>query len=337
MRSISRSLLLGLLLIFVPLGSNGQPFEPVNEDASPEAQRLLQYLYEIDEGYILSGQHNFNDSLTQYTERVRETVGKTPSVWGADFINHQQKGRGEAIVDEAIRQHEQGAIITLMWHAGRPMDEAPYPWDESIQGEVTDAYWDSLTTPGTRLHARWQEQADAVAKHLKTLRDEGVPVLWRPYHEMNGDWFWWGNKQGTDGFVKLWRMMYDWYVNHHALDNLLWVWNANAPRDIPGDRAHPYRFFYPGHETVDILATDIYHFDYEQNEYQTLVNMADGRVVALGEVGELPQPEILDAQPRWAWFMVWTNFLDDHNPEGRVEAIYNYEPTLTLDEVKIDR
>ena len=56
-----------------------------------------------------------------------------------------------------------------------------------------------------------------------------MPVLWRPYHEMNGDWFWWGKKTGPSGHRALWRMMYDRFVNYHGLNNLLWVWNANAP------------------------------------------------------------------------------------------------------------
>src|SRR5690606_20383457 len=175
----------------------------------------------------------------------------------------------------------------------------------SIQGELTDEEWAELTTPGTELNLRWQKQVDQVAALLAQLRDAGVPILWRPYHEMNGIWFWWGDKKGPDGFAKLWKMMYDRYVNVHHLDNLLWVWNANAPRDIPFDQAYSYRDYYPGHEYVDILATDVYHFDYEQKDYEELLALAEGRPVALGEVGELPKMEILEVQPAWTWFMVW--------------------------------
>jgi mannan endo-1,4-beta-mannosidase len=330
-----RSFVLGLLALTLPLVGSAQPYEPVNENATPEARQLLQYLYEIQGEHILSGQHDYNNSLTKYTERVHEMTGKRPAVWGSDFINHESRDRGEAIVQEAIRKHENGAIITLMWHAGRPTDEPPYPWTESIQGEVTVEEWDSLTTPGTAIHERWKEQVDGVAEHLQTLQEADVPVLWRPYHEMNGGWFWWGHKMGDDGFVQLWRMLYDRLVNHHELNNLLWVWNANAPRDIPNDRAHPYEYYYPGHQTVDILAADVYHFDYEQNEYHSLLTLADGRPIALGEVGQLPKPEILEAQPQWTWFMVWSQWLETHNPDGRVEAVYEYAPTLSLDDVTL--
>ena len=70
------------------------------------------------------------------------------------------------------------------------------------------------------------------------------------------------------------------------------------------DRASNIQSPCPGHETVDILATDGYHFDYEQNECHSILTPADGRPIALGEVGSFPKPEILEAQPHWTKFMV---------------------------------
>ena len=110
---------------------------------------------------------------------------------------------------------------------------------------------------------------------------------------------------------------------------------ANAPRDIPFDQAYSYRDYYPGHEYVDILATDVYHFDYEQKDYEELLALAEGRPVALGEVGELPKMEILEVQPAWTWFMVWSNFITTDNPPQRVKQIYNHPSTLTHGEIKL--
>lgn len=323
------------LLLLLSLQGFSQSFSPVNPNASPEAKKLLSYLYEINGQHILSGQHSYNERPTQFYEKAHEITGKYPVVWGTDFIWNGDKDPGERIVEEAIKMHKNGNIITLMWHAGPPTDNPPFPWKESIQGELTDQEWKDMLTPGTALHTRWQEQADAVAGHLKKLRDAGVPVLWRPYHEMNGVWFWWGDKKGEDGFKKLWKMMYDRYVNHHQLNNLIWVWNANAPRDIPKDQAYAYKEFYPGPEYVDVLATDVYHFDYEQKDYNELLELANGKIIALGEVGQLPKPEILEAQPKWAWFMVWSNWLETANTPERVKEVYAMPETLTLDEVKI--
>jgi mannan endo-1,4-beta-mannosidase len=166
------------------------------------------------------------------------------------------------------------------------------------------------------------------------LQAAHVPVLWRPYHEMNGIWFWWGDKKGPQGIAKLWQMMYDRYTNYHHLNNLLWVWGANGPRDIPGDEAYSYKNYYPGHRYVDILGTDIYHSDYEQKDYLELLHLAQGRPIALSEVGTLPSEEVLKAQPRWTWFLIWSNFLWTDNPRQRVKEIYNSDKTITLDEIK---
>lgn len=329
-----KSFLAVLLLVFsAPVFA--QPFEPVNKNATEEARKLLAYLYEIDDEYIIAGQHNYNHELNRYSEDAKEIAGVYPALWGTDFIGAEDNERGQEIVDEAIKKWNEGYIVTLMWHAGRPMDNPPYGWRESIQGELTDEEWAELTTPGTELNLRWQKQVDQVAALLAQLRDAGVPILWRPYHEMNGIWFWWGDKKGPDGFAKLWKMMYDRYVNVHHLDNLLWVWNANAPRDIPFDQAYSYRDYYPGHEYVDILATDVYHFDYEQKDYEELLALAEGRPVALGEVGELPKMEILEVQPAWTWFMVWSNFITTDNPPQRVKQIYNHPSMLTHGEIKL--
>lgn len=312
-----------------------QPFQPVSKNASPEAQKLLAYLYKVHEEHTLAGQHNYNHDLNQFTNKAQEIGGRFPAIWGTDFYWSGPQDPGQKIVDEAITKHRAGVIVTLMWHVGRPTEDPPFRWSESVQAEVSDAEWTEITTPGTPLHARWRHQVDEIAGYLKQLRDAKVPVLWRPYHEMNGVWFWWGDKKGPDGFAKLWHLLYDRMVNFHELNNLIWVWNANAPRDIPKDEAYAYADYYPGHDYVDVLATDVYIFDYEQRDYEELLALAEGRVVALGEVGELPKPEILEAQPRWAWFMVWASWLETHNTLERVMTIYNLKETLTLEELEL--
>lgn len=301
---------------------------PVNKNATQEAKELLHYIYSLDDN-ILSGQHSYNEEPDKFYNQAKAITGKFPAVWGTDFYWNGENDPGERIVEAAIKKHREGAIITLMWHVGRPQDTPPYGWANSVQNEISDADWEELVTPGTTLHEKWLDQIDNVADHLKKLKEAKVPVLWRPYHEMNGVWFWWGNKRGPEGYPKLWKLMYERYTNHHNLNNLIWVWNANGPRDIPQDEAFEYQEFYPGHEYVDILATDIYHFDYERKDYRELLKLADGKPIALGEVGQLPKPNILEAQPKWSWFMVWSNWLQTANSEENVKAIYNFEKTIS--------
>jgi|SRR5579871_5718168 len=315
--------------------SLSQPFEPVNKNASPEAKRLLKYLYSINGKYLLSGQHNFNQNMNQYNDTVQSITGKLPAVWGTDFIWNWKTDNGQKIVDECIKKNKEGFIITLMWHQGRPTDDPPFGWKESIQGKLTDEQWKELITPGTNLYKRWLAQIDTIAMYLKQLNDAHIPILWRPYHEMNGIWFWWGNKKGKDGIAKLWAYMYDRYTNHFHLNNLLWVWGANGPRDIPGDEAYPYKDFYPGNDLVDVLGADVYHVDYEQRDYNELLDLAKGKLIALTECGELPNNLILNAQPKWSWFLVWSDWIYSHNSKQQVKEVYDRQQTLTHDAVKI--
>jgi mannan endo-1,4-beta-mannosidase len=186
------------------------------------------------------------------------------------------------------------------------------------------AEWRELTTPGTRLHRQWREQVERnVVPYLAALRDARVPVLWRPYHEMNGIWFWWCGQAGPEGLARLWRNLWELLTVTHGLDNLLWVWNANAPRDRPGDEALPYPLFYPGGDVVDVLASDVYHDDWRVSHHDLLLELADGRPIAIGECGQLPTPATLDQQRRWAWFMPWGVLAVKINPAEKLRALYN--------------
>ena len=324
-----------LALLVTVLAAAAQPFAPVNPNASPEAKRVLSYLYSISGKYILSGQHNYNQEMNRYSDSAKVITGKYPAVWGTDFIWNGMQDNGQQIVDEAIRKWKQGYLITLMWHEGRPTDDPPYGWKESVQAKLTADQWKELTTPGTPLYNRWLAQVDKVAGYLVQLRDAHVPILWRPYHEMNGGWFWWGDKKGPDGIERLWKNMYDRFVNHFKLDNLLWVWGANGLRDLPEDQAFGYKNYYPGANYVDILGADVYRFDYEQSDYEALLALAKGKIIALTEVGELPTDVVLKAQPKWAWFLVWSNFLLTGNTTQRVKDIYGRPGTLSHEDVKI--
>jgi mannan endo-1,4-beta-mannosidase len=306
--------------------------EPVNPDASPEAVKLLEFIYSISGKQIIAGQHCAPLLGSTRLSVAHRTAGHYPALFGQDFgfsypgywdgINYRQR-----IVDEAIRRHYEGFIITLMWHAVPPTQDEPVAFRESIQGDLTDAEWKDLITPGTLINERWKSQVDVIAWFLKQLRYASVPVLWRPYHEMNGDWFWWGKKGGEEGYKKLWRMMYDRLVNFHGLNNLIWVFNTNEFKD----NVDPHATYYPGDDVVDIIATDVYSEGFNQVNYDQMLELAGDKPIALGEVGQVPSLEIIQEQPRWTWFMQW----GDPGGFGRgfqtYREVYNSEEALTHD------
>jgi mannan endo-1,4-beta-mannosidase len=114
-------------------------------------------------------------------------------------------------------------------------------------------------------------------------------------------------------------------------DNLIWVWNPNAPRDWENDEAYAYHLFYPGHDYVDILAADIYKSDYKLSHHDELLELADGKPIAIGECGRLPDPEFFDRQTQWTWFMVWAEWIWRHNEPENVRAIYNHPRVKSME------
>jgi len=299
---------------------------------SPEAGALMDYLCGISGKHTLTGQHcaplvgstrlvNTHRQVKHYPALFGQDFGfSAPGTW--DGINFRQ-----AIVDEAIRRHYEGFVITLMWHAVRPTEDEPVTFEDSIQGQLSDAQWNELVTPGSELHERWKSQVDVIAWFLKQLRDAAVPVLWRPYHEMNGKWFWWGQKPGARGYKRLYRMLFDRLVKFHGLNNLIWVYNANEVREGIDD----YAAHYPGADVVDILATDVYRGGFALSDYEQLLALADGKPIALGEVGAPPKLESLREQPRWLWFMVWGELYHFWQDREAYQALYDHEITVNLE------
>jgi mannan endo-1,4-beta-mannosidase len=325
-----------LLLCRAPLGAQAQA--PVNPHASPEARALLNYLYSISGHYILTGQHNYPNTIANWTDRAYDLTGKYPAVFGQDFgfqggADKDSTLARPALVAEAMRQYHNGAIVTFTWHAVRPTDDEPVAFRESVQGHLSDFEWHELLTPGTNLHKRWCAQVDVIAGYLKQLRDARIPILWRAYHEVNGDWFWWGGRKGGDGSAALYRQLFDRFVNYHHLDNLIWVWNVNAPGS-GGKGPGPYPDYFPGLEYADVLSVDIYG-KFEQSFYDDLVTLAANKPVALGEVGGVPSPAILREQPKYAWFMTWSEFIEMSNPLEAVRAVYDDARSLSRDDPRM--
>lgn len=297
---------------------------PVNPRAMPEARALLAYLYSVYGKVTLTGQHNQMPRMGETSERVAEIAGRYPLVWGgewgfSDARNDTDDVKYRPKLLETMRaQHRAGRILVMTYHQASPTVGEPCLFRGGVQLDLTDSEWSEILMPGTRLHRVWEEHVDRLALALATLRDEGIPVIFRPYHEMNGGWFWWGGDPGR--FKALWALIYDRYVNHHRLDNLLWAWNPDKP--YPGVEE-----FFPGHETVDLLGTDIYpdpkrEETYPQEWYDRMKGLAGSKPLALSENSVLPDPSVFDRQP-WSYFMGWDNLVFSANTPERIREVYS--------------
>ena len=299
--------------------------QPVNPDATPAARALLHDIDTISGRATIAGQHNFPNSVSRYSDRVYDLTGEYPGIFGQDFgfaggdDKDSTLGR-PSMIEEVIRQYRNGAVIALTWHSVRPTDDEPVTFRDSVQGHLTDWEWRQVLTPGTDLYTRWCRQVDRIAGYLKELQDAGVPVLFRPYHEMNGNWFWWGGRPGPDGSAALYRQIFDRYVHMHHLNNLVWVWNVNSPSGNAGSVAD----YFPGSGYADVLTMDIYG-PFSQEFYDQMVALADPlhKPIALAEVGAMPSLTTLAAQPRWAYFMMWSGMAEGANSPDQLQAIFH--------------
>ena len=318
--------------------------EPVTPNSSPEAKALLKYLQSLSGRFTLSGQHNFPASGEKNTLFAADYIGKTPVVWSQDFGFSQEGDKDSylsrpAIVQEAIHQHKKGAIIAFCWHAVPPTAEEPVTFQPkpgadpsaplaSVQGRLTDKQFHDILTPGTVLYKQWARQVDVIASYLKQLQDAKVPVLWRPYHEMNGDWFWWGGRyEGKYTTAALYRQIFDRLVKYHKLSNLIWVWSIDRPTK-PG---REFTKYYPGAQYLDILAIDIYGNDFNQSYYDGLMALSDGKPVTLGEVGNPPAPDVLDSQPNWIYWIVWSGMTRGTSQADYEKLLKSHRPLFFED------
>jgi mannan endo-1,4-beta-mannosidase len=311
---------------------------PVTPNASPEARALLKFIYSLSGQHVLTGQHNFPNTKDASTLGAARIYGKVPAIFGQDFGFAAPGDKDAAaarpdMIAEVKRQYALGSIITLCWHAVPPTADEPVTFQPrrgatnqnlaSVQGHLTDQQWHDVITPGTDLNKKWCAQVDVIAGFLKQLQAAHIPVLWRPYHEMNGNWFWWGGRLGDNGTKVIYRQIFDRLVNYHHLDNLIWIWSV----DRPSQPDRQFVDYNPGTNYFDIAALDVYGSDFKQSYYDDLLVQAAGKPITLAEVGPPPTLAVLATQPRWTWWMTWAGNV---RHSGAVQALFDDPRSYSL-------
>ncbi len=277
--------------IVVTQAQNASP-SPANPNANATARAILNYAYGLTsrtDNRVISGQFgSYGDGTTyntalQQMQAVYNLTGQWPALTGMDCAT--PAGMGEVV-----------RYLTDMWNAGHLVTLSCHfrnPW---TGGSSTDwanrdtaDQWDrrsvlALTTPGSTAYINWIGMLDNIAANLQILEDRGVVVLWRPLHELNGTWFWWGGQSPAD-FTALWRHMFDYFTRVKGLDNLLWVYSPNTGMNATAN--------YPGNDVVDMVGLDEYSGVTENplqinsaGEYDQLV--ATGKPIGLFEFGPIP-------------------------------------------------
>ncbi len=292
-----------------------------NPNASKQAQKLYDYICDTYGNAILSGQQESTWMGSEQYEfnYIFDKTGKYPAIRGLDYMNDDFSG----VNRRAKEWHERGGIVTICWHCGCDFSGS---WSECMNTEISD--WDAALTEGTPEYDKLVAGMDKAAKALAELRDQGISVLWRPFHELDGGWFWW-SKGGAENFKKLWTLMYDRYTNHWELNNLIWVFGLSHEARRGGD-------WYPGEAYVDVAGADSYTDGANASLYRIVKRFVGEEMpICFHECGRIPTVEQLRKEDtNWVWFMTWhTEYITDHNDVGDLKKIYNDEYVITLDEL----
>ncbi len=289
-----------------------------NENAIDSAKVLYNFIRDMNGRYIISGQQEgTNAGGTEFND-IFAYAGTTAVLKGQDFIN----GDFEGVVRRAKLWWQSGGIVSICWHMGTPPNgDAGY---DSSKGTFD---LKTALIEGTEENKALMAEFDKAADALLELQEAGVPVLWRPFHEFDGGWFWWG-KSGSEAFVSLWRLMYDYYTNEKGLNNLIWVCGFSASIAQHLD-------WYPGDEYVDIVGADIYaKTDGAQSGLYTYCEKASegsGKPICLHENGTIPNPDKLKEEGvKWSWFMTWTSEWLVGNGKDYINTVYNHDYVIAM-------
>ena len=293
-----------------------------NENAIPAARAVYAYLQQVWGTACLTGQmeSTWMSSPDYEVDFIQKHTGKLPAVRGLDFMHNDFQG----VVNRSIAWWEKGGIPHICWHTGSDFASG---YNESLSHNLN---WNEAFTPGTATYRKLLADMDRAVPYLQQLEDAGVPVLWRPFHELDGGWFWW-SKGGSESFVKLWQLMYSRYTDYWGLDNLIWLlgYSGNG-----GNMAA----WYPGDDYVDLIGADSYAPGANGRLYQEVASLApEGMPIVFHECGAIPtQQQMERANAPWGMFMVWhTTYLTDgkSNTPASLKKIYTSDYFITLDEL----
>lgn len=310
----------------------------VNPNAQPEVQRVLDYLEENRGNRLILGQHTQTMEQPEL-ELIRRITGKLPALCGFELLGYSPNIRpedsGEECMTEVVNARgtlrkawewaRLGGLITFTWHWFSPLGGR----DKSFYSENTDFSASRAAQSGTPENAAFLNDLDYMAGLLRPFSDEHIPILWRPFHEAEGSWFWWG-REGAEPCKKLYCLMFERFTERHRLDNLIWVQNSPKVENYPGD------------DVVDIISRDLYppaheHTDLAREYAEISGSISTEKLAAVAEIGTIPDvPALIEHRVPWSWFMTWSgSFTTSENftSYDELRRAYSCENAVTLDKL----
>lgn len=264
---MKKSLIMMLLSLSVGMGACTGTATKRGEESAREitpADELRQRLAAASSsGRVLFGHHDdpvYGHTWAWETDRsdVRELTGAYPAVmsWDLGAIELGSPVNLDSVPfdrmrDEVIAQDRRGGVNTFSWHLYNPVNGHD-SWD------ISDTTIVSRMVSDPEVMKLYDGQLDRVAAFFNSLTDDSgrkIPVIFRPWHEHTGSWFFWGERLcSPDDYRALWHRMRE-RMDSAGVDNVLWAYSPDRLKS-----AEQFDERYPGDEYVDILGTDVYHF-----------------------------------------------------------------------------
>jgi mannan endo-1,4-beta-mannosidase len=295
----------------------------VDRLATKETKSLFAYLNDIRGKHVLFGhQHATDEGMTLtrtggLESEVKNSVGDYPAVFGWDTLSLEGKEKPgvpndpaqsrENLANSMKQVHELGGIISLSTHFPNFVTGGSF---NDTSGSVVEHI-----LPGGDKNAEYKEFLDNIAEFANNLKDDKgklIPVLFRPFHEQNGGWFWWGAKTTTTSqYVELYRYTVEYLRDTKDIHNFLYVYSPNGTF---GGSEDNYLTTYPGDEYVDILGMDQYDNQANPGTEQFLTNLVSdlamisrlsdekGKIATFSEYGYSPQGMKTTGNGDLQWF-----------------------------------
>lgn len=329
-----------LLVSFLTISCVNKKETSNQENLSTPASQLIGRLGKVvsDGNYIYGHSDDTAYGHTWQYESgrsdVKEVTGDYPGIinWDLGMIEMDSLKNLDGVPfklmrEEIIRQHERGGINTISWHPRNPATGGD-TWDTS-----DSTIMKQIMTPDSEINNKMVQWIGKTADFIGSLKDSKgqiIPVVFRPWHEMSGDWFWWGAKMGTSQDYKaLWEITKKIF-DEKGIDNVVW---AYSPDRVNSEQE--YMANYPGDDYVDIVGIDVYQFGGSEGEESYRQDLAKGldiaskvatdhkKILALTETGleSIPVADwhtrvmapVIEKYPI-AYVSVWRNTWEGINP-----------------------
>lgn len=290
---------------------------PVTPNATAQARKVLCYLYSQYGNHILSGQEEGGSDLE--INYINTNTGKYPAIRAFE-------ANSDGAATRCLTYWTAGGLCMFGYHMGAPGQADGYAGSQmKIAGEI-----DKVLTVGTNENTVFNQRLDAVANRLLMVQAGGGVVLFRPFHEAGGTWFWWSMEGGAQ-YVRLWKYAFDRVINTNGVKNALWL--------LPYDGS-PDASFYPGKEYVDIGGADNYNKAYDYSPMTSIFTAArtifgTTMPIALHECGPVVDPDQLQSsKTNWVFFSIWTQpYPEQYSTVAELQKVYSSSYVVSRDGV----